>query len=316
MKSNAESIAAAIDLGGGDDTLTNTGKLTSSSIADASALNVVVGTSGDSSRKNGSKSESAADGGATAQSTAVGIAADGASGDTQRGGKLVIEDDGPLFGYGLLLGYKQSETHASGDDAVTNDGDIEAHASATAHAAGVGVTVKGAASANSTSTTESAASAIDLGRGNDTLTNTGKLTVTADSFSQALKVAVSTEGSAQSSDGLWNGGIKSEADATGIDAAGAPDSSTVGEVSIDDTGINARYETKKGDIAVDPDNPEAGDTADGNDRIINHGDIDTHATATSNALNVAVTSEGTASAVSHVEAKAGSTGIRAAVAMT
>ena len=311
VKSNSEGVAAAIDLGGGDDTLTNTGKLTSTAIADASALNVAVGESGDSSRKNGSKSESAADGGATAKAVAVGISSDGATGDTQRGGKLTVEDSGPLFGYGLLLGYNQTENYASGDDAVTNDGDIEAHASATARAAGVGVTVKGAASANSTSTTESAASAIDLGRGNDTLTNTGKLTVTADSSSQALKVAVSTDGKAQSSDGLWNGGIKSEADATGIDAAGAQDSSTVAEVSIDDAGINARYETKKGDIALDPDNPEAGDTADGNDRIINHGDIDTHATATSNALNVAVTSEGTASAVSHVEAKAGSTGIRA-----
>jgi uncharacterized protein YhjY with autotransporter beta-barrel domain len=314
VKSEAEASAAAIDLGGGNDTLlTNTGKLTSTAVADASALDVAVGVengSDNASRKNGSKSESAAEGGATANSTAIGISADGVTGDTQRGGKLVVEDNGPLLGYGLLLGYNQSETHARGDDVVTNDGDIEAHASSTARAAGVGVTVNGAASANSTSTTESTASAIDLGRGNDTLTNTGKLIVTADSSSQALKVAVSTKGKASSSDGLWNGGIKSEANATGIDAAGAQDSSTVAEVSVDDTGINARYETKKGDIAIDPDNAEAGDTADGNDHITNFSDISTHATAISDATNVAVTSKGTASAISHAEAKAGSTGIK------
>ncbi|HSD96253.1 MAG TPA: hypothetical protein VLB06_03825 [Sulfuricaulis sp.] len=314
VKSESEATAAAIDLGGGNDTLSNTGLLTSTAFADASSLSVSVGvesgSSGkDGSRKNGSKSESAADGSATAKSIAIGISADGVTGDTQRGGKLVIEDKGPLFGYGLVLGYNQSEAHAIGNDVVTNDGDIEAHAMAGAHAAGVGVTVKGAAAAKSTSTSESTASAIDLGRGEDILTNTGKLTVTADSLSEALKVAVSTEGKVQSSDGFWNGGIKSEANAKGIYAAGAPDSSTVAEVSVDDNGVNVQYETTKGDIAVVPNKVSAGDTADGNDSVTNYGDISTHATATSDAKNVAVTSKGTASTISHVEAKAESTGI-------
>jgi len=321
VNSEAEAEAAAIDLGGGNDTLTNTGKLTVSAVSDASALNVAVGETSDasSSRKNGSNSQSAAAGGASASSTAVGISADGLTGDTERGGNLVIDDQGPLFGYSLLLAYDKSETHASGDDVVTNHGDIEVNANATARAAGVGVTVNGAASASSKSSTESVATAIDLGRGSDMLTNTGKLTATADSSSQALNVAVSTKGRATSSDGLWHGGVKSDASATGIDAAGARDSSTADKVSVDDTGIHASFETTKGDITADlhhqitnPDGTANADTTvDGNDQIVNYGDIEAYATATSNAANVSVTSEGTAAAISHAEAKAVSAGIRA-----
>ena len=293
--SSADSAATAIDLGGGNDSLMNNvaGTLTASATSDVSALNAAVGISSDTS-SDASKSRSAADGSAKSTATAIGIAADGMHGDTQSGLKITYDANGPA------LDYTQSETHASGDDFVINDATIAAGATAIARSASVGLTIKGAASAKSTSTTEARTSAIEMGGGSDTVVNTGMLASVADSTANALKVAVSSDGRAVSSDGLWHGGTKAEASAAGIDAAGgANDSSSETALSVDSTGVHFLYE-KAVDNAI----------ADGNDRITNYGDILAQASAPLDAANVSVTSEGTAAAISHVEAKAGSVGIK------
>ena len=91
-ESTADGRAGAIDLGGGDDSLTNTGRLEATATADAWSTNLVVGVTGGSSDSK-TKSKTSAEGSATANATAVGLVADGLVGDTTTDGALTVESD-------------------------------------------------------------------------------------------------------------------------------------------------------------------------------------------------------------------------------
>jgi len=212
VTSNSEGVSAAVDLGGGDDTLTNTGKLTATAESIAAALDIAVSTA-DPDATN--KVKSAAAGGANAQSRAIGIAADSVGTDTEYEVKLVSDDTSNT------VSYSQTRAHASGDDTVTNTAEIGATANATTLAAGVGVAINGKASADVKSTAETAAAAIDLGGGDDTLTNTGKLTSTSIADASALNVAVGTSGESSRKNGsesesAADGGATAKSTAIGI----------------------------------------------------------------------------------------------------
>jgi hypothetical protein len=321
LRSTAEAGAAAVDLGGGSDVLTSTGTLNAAAHAMAGAIDVAVGVSGDSPT-----AKSAADARTTAQARATGISADSLTADTERSLTVDLSLDG------LLLEYRTAETRPGGNDEVTNHGTIESHATALSGGVGAAVTVRGAASASTRARAEAAAAGIDLGGGADTLTNTGGLTVSADSTAGAVSAAISSDGRAIASDGLWKGGIEAEASAAGIDGAGRGDRRT--EVVIrgirvdedpsdgdDDPSQEEPEEDEGGDQADDEDAPGRGLHAryetdvdplsgDGADLVVNSGDIDVRAVARAGTITGAGTASGTAVALSDVEAQARASGIR------
>ena len=74
-KSTSASNAIAVDMGGGDDTLTNGGNITATANSSAIAVNAAIGGKRDTDPQG--KTKVSAEGGATATSSAIGIAADG-----------------------------------------------------------------------------------------------------------------------------------------------------------------------------------------------------------------------------------------------
>jgi hypothetical protein len=321
LRSTAEADAAAVDLGGGGDTLTNTGTLSAAAHAMAGAIDVAVGVSGDSPT-----AKSAADARTTARARATGVSADSLTADTERSLHVDLSLDG------LRLEYRTAETRPGGNDEVTNHGTVESHATALAGSLGAAVSVRGAASASTRATADASAIGIDLGGGADTLTNTGNLTVGADSTAGAVAAAISSDGRAVASDGLWKGGIEAQAAAVGIDGAGRGDRRTeavIRGVRVDEDPSDGEEDPSQ----EEPEGDEGGDQADGGnalgrglharyetdvdplsgdgaDLVVNSGDIDVRAVARAGTITGAGTASGTAVASSDVEAQARAAGIR------
>ena len=295
VNSKANSRAAAdgvgVDLGGGDDRLINTGQLTASADARASALNVAIGIPQDSSSSGSTaaapKIKATADGSAVARSSAIGLSADGVAGDTTREAELSIG------GEGIRLSGSQTETFARGEDEVTNTGNIEASAISTTDALGLGLSIAGEAAAKIKATSASEAVAVDLGGGNDHLTNSGQLTATADASASALNVAIgipqdsSSSGSTTTAPKIKaaaDGSAEAESRATGLSADGVSgDTTREAELSIGGDGIRlsgSQTET----------------FARGEDEVTNTGDIEATANATTDALGLGISIAGEASA--------------------
>ena len=290
VTSKAESEAVAIEAGGGNDKVTNNGTLVSDAKATALGVNVAISTSGEGSDE---KTKSAVDGSVSAVARAAGLAADSLTGDARIRGSLSID------AAGFKIGFENSVTNVSGDDDVKNTGAVSATANATSTGIGVAFTVKGRAAANTRSAAEASANAIDLGSGVDRVENSGALTASSTASTEAVKVAVTSEGNATASDGLWKAGIKSESRASGISAAGQEASTTTLDIAIGINGATAKFVEAK-DTTVSA----------GADDITNRGKVNATATATAKSTNVAVTGEGKAAVVTHAEGMADAAGIR------
>ena len=151
----ATSDSTAIETGAGDDMVTNSGDLTTETVAIAAAVNVAVtGVGGVSIAGN-----NVWDGGTLSEAQARGID----SGD--------------------------------GDDRLNNSGDISASATTVTATGAVSVTgVGGVSGAVSTSTAKSDATAIDMGAGEDEVVNSGVLNANAFANADGLNVAVTGVG--------------------------------------------------------------------------------------------------------------------------
>ena len=296
--SEADASAGGIDLGGGNDLLTNNaaGQLTATATATATGLNVAIGVKSDPSAKSDVKS--AAEGSVEAKSQATGLGADSLSGDKTREASLTVD------GFGLLLTANESETRASGDDVVTNNGAVTATAGSTTLAGGVGLALNGEASAKITSEAEAAAAGIDLGGGNDRLTNGGTLTARATSTAATLNVAVGVSGESSSAK---PGESKSK---TAADGSATAESHATGLAADSVSGDTTRgAEIAFGDGALTLDYSKTETRASGNDDVTNTGAITATSNANSGAVGVGVTVKGAASANSKSTAESTAIGI-------
>jgi uncharacterized protein YhjY with autotransporter beta-barrel domain len=259
--STAKADATAIDAGGGNDSITNRGDLTATSVANADTLNVSVSVTG-----VGVAGNAVWDGGTTVEATATGIDADG------KGSRITTERNIDLSSDRITIVKRTTQESDSGSDVIVNEGKVVARATAVPVSVAVGVAaVGGVGAAFSTSTAKSSATAINAGGGSDNITNTatGELTATATSTAVTVNGSFSLIGAGISADAVWDGGTTAEATAVGIDADGQGSRVTT-ERTIT---VNAS--------GVDSDTQTTTESADGNDIIINEGKITAKADANS-----------------------------------
>lgn len=285
-RAEVEAHAGGIESGNGDDYIENEGALTASSNAGAALANVAV------TAKAGAAiaGNAAWDGGTKAEATAAGIAADSGKVETT----TVTFEASPSI---AQVVYEKSEVAATGNDVVLNSGDIKARAISTAATATVAATPKNVAAAVSTSSAESESFGIKGGGGNDSIENSGFITAYADALAATASVAVNTgSGVTVAADAVWDSGTKAEAKATGIAGDGGNASETTRlAVGTDEMGFD------KDEVV-----------ADGADTILNFGDMDVDAIATTASASVAVTaSNGVAVATATSKAEATAAGIHA-----
>ncbi|MCJ7558630.1 MAG: hypothetical protein MUP90_17180, partial [Gammaproteobacteria bacterium] len=283
----ADSRAVAIDAGAGDDHITNrvtdaanSGKLVATSVANANAVNVGVTPGGVTLAGNG-----AWEGGTTATSEAIGISGDGVGRD------YWMDNTIEMIGDDVYLGAVLASEAVSGNDTITNEGEIVATSVAVAPTVDVGVSVIGVAGAVSTTTAESRAAAIDAGAGTDKITNSGELVATSVANADTINVSVGLLGGAVAADAVWDGGTTASSEAVGI--------------SGDGTGRNEYIE---GNIEVTDEFVRLGtslsrEAATGNDTIINDGKITATSVVVAPSASVAVNLLGVSGAMSGAKAE-------------
>ncbi len=266
--STSTSRAAAIDAGAGAsvDNVGNSGALTVVADAVAAAASVSVTNSG-----LAIAADSVWDGGTKADARARGI-------DVGAGGETVI-----------------------------NDGVMDVTADATTLSAAVAVAISGIAGASATSTGLADAIAIDAREGNDadTVTNTGRLDVTANSLAASAAVTFTSSGVAIATDAVWDGGTGATSRARGIDVGdGADTVDNTGEITVTGDATAASLaaavavsgvagavatSTAGSDVAaIDTGSDAAVDT------VINHGRLSANSVATANTAAVSFTMGGVA----------------------
>jgi hypothetical protein len=322
--STATATALGVNLGGGNDTLANSGSFTATAEATSTALSVAVAQKATSSstappsETPGSTSSAVADEGddeepaakntapvnatieasATATATATGVTADGTLQDSS-------DEWSAAAGGGQGFDFTRTEktTQASGVDTVTNSGSMVTTATAVTRAASLGISVEGGASAKITSAATAAALGVDLGAGKDTLTNTasGTLTTTADATANALSLQVGAKTDASAKDA-----VKSAAETSANATARATAISADGLVSEETKtttlgiggggGLSALYQATT-------------TVAEGDDTVVNDGAVSSTATATTRALGVSVAIEGDGTTKATSDAIAGATTI-------
>lgn len=270
----ADARSAAMDGGGGDDVIENSGELVSTASANADTVSVAVANAGVAASGN-----SFWDGGVTATSEAYGIDADGTGRDTETKQSLAVGADG------VSASFSTSDTVASGNDQVTNDGDIVATSVSLTPAINAAIAPTGVAAAVATSSAESRAVGIGGGAGNDALENNGSLIATATSGALAANVSFTSAGVAVSSDALFSGGTTSIAEAIGIDG----DGEGIDFASHADAEITGEF------ASIDAGHSRSG--ANGEDWILNNGDVTATSVATAGSVGVAVTPAGLAAAI-------------------
>jgi uncharacterized protein YhjY with autotransporter beta-barrel domain len=288
----AASKATAISGGGGDDVITSDGSLITVDASSTSA-GVTVGVGKGSPEDSKAKTKVAAE--TTADAAATGIAGDGGVDDSTLAVDLTIDDTG------IHGSYARTTTAATGDDSLTNLGEINSTATATTGAASVAVSINGGASADVDSTAKATARGLDSGGGVDTIDNIGTLTTSASATAATVSVSVSTKGTAGSTAGLLDGGTAANSDAVGISSAGSDHSTSTtisADINFDDVGLAASYESIKDSIS-----------GDGADIINNSGDLTSTSNATTVALSVGVSGKGTALTLGRSKAESHAGGI-------
>jgi hypothetical protein len=229
--STAMSRAVAIDAGGGDDTVDNSGELMATAGSTAVAVNVSAGAAGLSVNN-------VWDGGVRAEATTKGI--DGGTGNDKIGNSAYIESTatatapsvsvalGGIIGAAISTATTEADASAidagSGDDAVDNSGELMATANSTAVAVNVSESGGIALSVNNVwdggTTAEATAKGIDTGSGKDTVSNVARTESMATATAPAVSVAFGgIVGAAVST-------ATSEASASAIDSGDDADSLT------------------------------------------------------------------------------------------
>ncbi len=300
--STADSAARGIDLGAGNDTLTNTvdGTLTTIATATANALSLSIGFKTDQSVK--AEVQSAANVETNATARATGVSADGVAADTAQTVNLAVSSQQ------LSLGVTQTTTLASGNDVVTNDGTIVTTATATTTAVGLALSTEGKSTVSAQSTGVAESAAIDLGRGNDTLTNTGSITAVSTATANALGISVGTTSGSDppttppatppaSLDSAANASATATASSAGISADSLA-AETTRQLQLQIGGgpsflTGSATDTRPG----------------GDDTVTNSGTVDASASATSGALSGSLTTDGKAAAKLTSTAEASAAGI-------
>ncbi len=284
--STATSEVFGIRTGDAGDDITNRGNITAVANADAVAVNVSVAPTGGSVAGNNFW-----DGGTKAETSAIGIDADGETASETR-------TDFAADSSGAVFTYDHQEILASGDDVIRNQGDVTTVAVSVAPAISVAVTAEGVAAAMSTATAKSDVRAIRGGDGDDTIENTGHLTAVANADAFAVNVSVvPTGGVAVSGNNFWDGGTHAEALAIGIDGDGEAYSTSQTNVTANGAGIGIERSSST-------------QMASGDDRIVNSGDIEVYAIAVSPSVATAVTTAGVSAAISTAKAESDARAIR------
>ncbi len=214
-RTEADSRAGAIESGNGDDIVTNSGVLISSADASATMLNLsVAASSGLAVSGNATW-----DGGTVATARSSGIDADSGTATTSLTTFEANADRAQVV-------YDRTVTTASGNDVITNSGNIESGATSNATTVSLAVSIRGVAAAVSTSTAESDATGIRGGDGDDVIDNgirdgedednTGRIDSTATANALTANVSFTPQGLAVVADAVWDSGTTASATSTGI----------------------------------------------------------------------------------------------------
>ncbi|HVP78515.1 MAG TPA: autotransporter outer membrane beta-barrel domain-containing protein [Thermodesulfobacteriota bacterium] len=226
----AISTATGIDGGGGNDTITNSGKIKATATPDANSTS--IGATLMAVEEGLTAGFAYVDAKTTAEATAIGIGG-GSGNDTitnKRTGEIEVtanptsgstkvgvtvsgafsQEWSAAIGGSITNGNTQATSNATGisggdgNDTVTNSGNITVNTLPDAHSASVSATLTGAGDgltvgftyADNTTKAEANAVGIDGGAGNDTLINarTGKIEVTANPASSSTTVGVTLTG--------------------------------------------------------------------------------------------------------------------------
>ncbi|HUL98716.1 MAG TPA: hypothetical protein VLU24_04700, partial [Mycobacterium sp.] len=295
-KSSSDARATGIDLGADSDTLVNDNSVTATADSTAQALNVTVDARNPPEKPTGkiapvsklSKLKSTSDGGAEANAHATGIGADSPATETKGDPQINFTDTGITLSYAdssvtlkpQSVTFQHQPSYA-GNDSITNGADVTATATATVDAGSIGIGINGHASSKVDSKAASDAAAVDLGGGDDTLTNTGHLQATADATANALDVTVLATTTSDPPEKFW-GKVAAKLDDAGeyvlskihdtVDAGVSADSRAVG-LSADgmasDTGVKVTLSSQTDDndatvvgLGVEVTKTHGGDGAD------------------------------------------------------
>jgi len=192
-----------------------------------------------------------------------------------------------------------------GDDNIENFGTISAVASSITETASAAVSTKNSVFADSTSKAKSTATAINAGNGDDTIFNTGEISAVSSATAGTLKFAFSAKESASVASAFWKkkmihqGGAYSEAEAVGISADGT-ESTTDSETDILDVSYELIATTQYEKLG-----------ATGNDTITNESKVSAVATSVSGGGAVGVSIAGAASAEAVSKATSSATAVDA-----
>ena len=277
----AESTAVAIDTGAGNDTVTNSGELVATSVANADAIAVSVALIGGAGAANGFF-----DGGVTATSHAAGITGDGLGQNKTIEGIIEVENVDDVRLSALI-----SSEAASGNDTISNDGKITATSVAVAPAITESISLIGVTASVSTATAEATAVAIDAGAGNDTVTNSGELKATSVATAFAHNVSGALIGGAIAADMVWDGGTTATAKTVGISGDGMnPDETTLSTIEVVDGDVLLGTIVSK-------------EAAGGNDSITNDGKVTATSVVVAPSISEAISGIGVAVAMSTATAE-------------
>ena len=338
----SEAIAKGIDVGNGADTVSNEGEIEATADADAGSAAVSVAVSGVA----GGSATSTAKSFATAIDTGDGHDADTvtnkgkltAKSDSLAGsvsvgftnGGIAVAADSVWDGGTKAEATSRGIDSGAGADTIDNQGAIEADARARTASVGVSVAVSGVAGAVTSATAQADAAAIDSGAGDDTITNRVALKSTADAEAGGVSVSVTNAGLVVAGNAAWDGGIRSGADARGIDAGAGQDGivndgliETRAEATTPNVAISVAVSGVAGSVSTSTATADAvgintasDDLTDAGDAVENNARIDVDADATAVAVQLTGTLAGGAVAMDGIwdggtTADADAAGIRA-----
>ena len=299
-ESIANSTASGVNLGEGDDEVTNSGSI----VADAGstsgviAVNVAASDSSDPDKKIQSNLEASA----IAEATANGIDTDGESTTSDSDLSTTLVDGG------LQIDRLSTETAVSDNDRVTNTNSIDSISSATSDSTTVSASIGASGSVKATLNAAATAnsSGILTGGGDDVIVNGGGVVADSTAFAYAVGTSVTSgQGgdtgaiSKQKTDSSTT--VNATANSVGIDAEGSAQSTEfTSSTTMGATGIANTRTTKS--IA-----------STGADKVRNTSTIDASSMATSGArlTTIQVEADGAASSQADSTAKSRSAGISA-----
>ncbi|SHJ09174.1 hypothetical protein SAMN02745165_01546 [Malonomonas rubra DSM 5091] len=316
----AESVAKGIAAGAGQDTVKNTGAVTTkatSKAAEAAVSVAVTGVAGAIATSTGEASATAIDAGEE----------DDADDTVINSGDLTAEADAlaatatvsvttagvAVAGGAAWSGGTKANAQArgieagEGSDFIDNSGAMTVRSNSDAAEAAVAVAVSGVAAGVATATSSSDASAIDTGDDTsaDLVSNSGALDVTAHSLAATTSVSVTTAGVAVAAGDVWDGGTEAESRARGIEVGeGGDEIENTGDIisraiaesasanlSVAVSGVAGAIASSS--VAADAAALDVG-TGDFNDSVVNTADIDAVSSAVTASAAVSFTAAGVA----------------------